>query len=258
MPEAGFHGFPGATIRRRSYAGAVRGIPKLIGYWRLQETTGTAAADELGTHAGTYTGGYTLAQSGPFPGSRSVQFNGSTSYVQIASAVGDSSQRSVAAWVKSSTNQTSKAIFDETQGSGVIHAMTLRTGPNPVAGGLASHLSGGITGSNFSVLAGSTGCPLNDGQWHHVVVVVNETVGVQWSATRTTLYYDGQKVPASIRSDENYAGTSRNAPTVAIAPRIGNAAAASSYWTGYIAEVAIWANALTAADVQRLFAARSR
>src|SRR3954452_6448095 len=44
------------------YPGAVSSTSGLVGYWRLGETSGTAACDSTGAPSGTYTGGYTLGQ----------------------------------------------------------------------------------------------------------------------------------------------------------------------------------------------------
>jgi hypothetical protein len=51
-------------------------------YWRLGETSGTAAADATGNgFTGTYAGGFTLGQPGPFDTNTGTQFNGSTGKV---------------------------------------------------------------------------------------------------------------------------------------------------------------------------------
>jgi len=55
------------------------------GLWMLGETSGTTADNIQGTSArdGTYTGGFTLNQTGPFTGYPGVALNGSTGYVSI-------------------------------------------------------------------------------------------------------------------------------------------------------------------------------
>jgi hypothetical protein len=56
----------------------------LIGRWKLTETSGTTAIDSSPlAKNGTYTGGATLNQAGPYPGagSKAAGFNGSTAYV---------------------------------------------------------------------------------------------------------------------------------------------------------------------------------
>jgi hypothetical protein len=53
-----------------------------IGFWQLNETSGTTAIDSSGHgNNGTYTGGVALSQPGPFAGTTSAGFNGSDSSV---------------------------------------------------------------------------------------------------------------------------------------------------------------------------------
>lgn len=56
--------------------------------WRLNEASGTTAADTLNAVAGTYTGGYSLAEPSLLTSGegRSVDLNGSTGYVPLASS----------------------------------------------------------------------------------------------------------------------------------------------------------------------------
>lgn len=58
--------------------------------WMVDETSGTTADNAEGTASrdGTYTGGFTLNQSGPFSGLSSVDLNGTTGYVAIPYASG--------------------------------------------------------------------------------------------------------------------------------------------------------------------------
>src|SRR5712692_4526714 len=62
-----------------------------VGYWRLDETSGTSAADSSGAHANplTYQGGYTLAtQPGAITGDADpgVTLNGSTGAITATKA----------------------------------------------------------------------------------------------------------------------------------------------------------------------------
>jgi hypothetical protein len=53
-----------------SYASTVLAESSLVGYWKLDETSGTTAVDSKGSHNGTYLGDFSLAQARPpgFPG----------------------------------------------------------------------------------------------------------------------------------------------------------------------------------------------
>lgn len=58
-----------------------------LALWMLDETSGTSAADTTGNgHTGTYEGSPTLGQPGPV--GRSVQLNGSSQYISVATLTG--------------------------------------------------------------------------------------------------------------------------------------------------------------------------
>jgi hypothetical protein len=58
-----------------------------LGYWRLEETSGTVAADSSGHVAdGAYLGGPRLGGTGAFPGSRAVDFDGVDDRIEVAGA----------------------------------------------------------------------------------------------------------------------------------------------------------------------------
>ena len=72
-------------------------------YWRLGETGGTAAADELGANPGTYNN-VSLNQAGTLAcdNNASASFDGTQSYVRVssASAINMSSAVTVELWAK--------------------------------------------------------------------------------------------------------------------------------------------------------------
>lgn len=74
-----------------------------VGYWRLDEPSGTNAADETGSNDGTYANTPTLDQLGVMQdgsGSPSVEFDGGTEYVAIPQAAVDGlSDLSIEAWI---------------------------------------------------------------------------------------------------------------------------------------------------------------
>jgi hypothetical protein len=57
----------------------------IVSYWRLNETTGTTAADSKDGNAGTYKGGFTLGAAGLLQGDSdtAVKFDGSSGYVSV-------------------------------------------------------------------------------------------------------------------------------------------------------------------------------
>jgi hypothetical protein len=72
-----------------AYDTAILAETALLSYWKLDETSGTAATDAKGSITSTYTSGFTLAGEGPegplaLSGDSAVAFNGSTGYVAVA------------------------------------------------------------------------------------------------------------------------------------------------------------------------------
>jgi hypothetical protein len=254
----GVYGLPGTPDPSLSYRGVVRSLPGLIGYWRLQETSGTSAADDLGAHHGTYEGTYTLGETGPFGGAhKAVFFDGTSGRVDLGWVPTNSSKRSVVAWVRATAALPSRRVYDEQAGTGTIWGMYLGTGPNAVAGGVSGHLNGGIAGNNFSRPAGSAASPLNNGLWHHIAVTVDGVSGAVFTAAQTQLYYDGVRVPTGARSDDAYAGTVRNAPTTATTAKIGcGTPETGNFWQGWISEVSLYTSVLSAAQVLQLYRSR--
>jgi hypothetical protein len=57
-----------------------------VSYWRLGESSGTVAVDEMGTNVGTYVGSITLGQTGALVGDAdtSVLFNPADSEITVA------------------------------------------------------------------------------------------------------------------------------------------------------------------------------
>ena len=75
-----------------------------ISYWRLDETSGTTAADQMARNSGTYAGGYTLNAAGGLghDSDTAAHFNGTDARVGVAASasLSPSARVSVEAWVK--------------------------------------------------------------------------------------------------------------------------------------------------------------
>lgn len=78
----GATGATGTSGLTTGYAATIAATTGLIAYWRLGDLTGTTATDNGGTYPGTYTGSFTLAQTGAIFGdaNKAVAMNG-TGYV---------------------------------------------------------------------------------------------------------------------------------------------------------------------------------
>ncbi|HEX8649070.1 MAG TPA: LamG-like jellyroll fold domain-containing protein [Thermoleophilaceae bacterium] len=189
------------------------------------------AADSAGSNHGTYTGGFTLGQSGATSdGDKAVKLDGSTGYVTAPDAnaldLGDS--LSVEAWFKRNATGD-QTLVGKGQNAYVLSItdgkLTLRKGGD-------------------GNIVQSTTTPGADGNWHHVVATKN--------GSNAKIYLDGADVSGSVT----------NPPTLldsADALNIGtNLAGDSGKWNGWVDDVALYTRALSAAEVGRLFKVTTR
>lgn len=193
-----------------------------LSYWRLDETTGTNAADQMGVNALTYTGGYTLNQTpGALTGSGDtdacVLLNGSTGYLagttgqlQIASAI------TLEAWVNPSSNPAVSAIMGK-HSSGSGYDLYVATGTVSFA-------------LNGTVVAGGT---LTVGQWAHIVAT--------WDGATMRVYVDGVQVAS---------GAFAGPLTVSTNPfQLGSTGTGVNTFAGDLDEAAVYTYALTPSQV---------
>jgi hypothetical protein len=199
------------------------------GYWRLGETSGTAAADASGHGStGTYTGGVTLGQAGAISGDadKSALFDGTSGYVSIADAAvlrtPTNNQWSIEAWVYPTSGSGLKEIIRKANdGSGYFLRINNGT--------LESLLN--FTGGYVQRSGGTVGT----GGWHHVVVT--------YDGTTRKHYVDGQL--AASWSD----GATLSFSTQALAIGADPSIPASEFFAGYIDEVAVYPTALSATRI---------
>ncbi|MFJ1709751.1 LamG-like jellyroll fold domain-containing protein [Kitasatospora sp. NPDC088346] len=153
-----------------------------IGYWRLGESEGSAAANNarVTDRAPAQTVDVTWGADGPLGGSadKAASFNGRSSYLELPTrTISGSTQRSVELWFK-------------TAGPGVIltyQNQAMAEPPNNVVPTVYvdanGKLNGQFNGSGGIITSAGT---VNDDAWHHVLL--------SSAQTSTALYLDGQKV----------------------------------------------------------------
>ena len=73
-----------------------------IAYWRLGETSGTTARDEIGAYNGTYYGP-TLGQTGTSPPDKAPLFDGVNDYVDVGCPGAGGTALTLMAWIKPSS-----------------------------------------------------------------------------------------------------------------------------------------------------------
>ncbi|MFI5585467.1 LamG-like jellyroll fold domain-containing protein [Amycolatopsis sp. NPDC051758] len=158
----------------RAYTGALTAADAarlaIAGHWRLDEGTGTTAADDsLDARTATLTGGATWGEG--VVGPHGVVFNGTDASVEAPAPVVDTAQSfSVSAWVKPTT-ATGFRTAVSVDGSTISGFYLQRTADGRFA--FTRRASDGDTASSSAV---ST-LPAQADQWQHVVGVYNRAAG---------------------------------------------------------------------------------
>lgn len=205
-----------------------------VGYWQLDELSGTTASDSSGNgRDGTYQGTYTLGQDGVTPGGYGVQFNGGS--VQIndddvwsASTTGE---LTVEGWIRSSDTNGSLV----SKGAGSNYEWDIHRG----SGGVGTFKVGNLTtdtglGSfSFGALSSTTAS--------HLVATID--------GTSVVVYKNGVQTDSGTLSGSPSNGTAK----VVIADR-GDS---GEPLVGFVDEVAVYPTALSAAQVAAHYGAAS-
>jgi len=213
-----------------------------IGYWRLDELSGTTAFDCVGGNNGSYNStqlgqpGYNLVDT-----HKSARFGflaSQNSYVGgIPIDFGSAANQSftVEAWVKGNVPGTDAGLITKGTGGGG-EQFNLDCG----AGGHAYRFfvrkdDGG------AVLANGNIVPNN--QWQHVVGVLNRSAGY------VAIYVNGISNAASTFPTENYRGLLRTSSAMTIGARQGGTTTYNNQFAGYLQDVAVYNYALSAAQI---------
>lgn len=224
---------PFGTGGNNTYAATVTGAAGLLAYWRLQETSGTSAADSKGTDTGTYTGAPTLGATGPLtvaPTDTGVTFNGSTQYVTASSPTSAVDNFAIECWMKAPASNS--AI--------IVAAANSTSGSDGWGLGFLNNLT--LAGLLFNVVNVSSGYTFTDTNWHHVVMT-------RESGT-LKFYVDGVQTSGTSTSTPVAPGASF---TIAAQVTSGNF---SRFFPGSLSEVAVYNQALSATTVAAHYAAR--
>ncbi len=224
------------------YPSVISATPGLVGYWRLEETTGTTACDATGTSDGTYKGAYTLGQPGAIPNdpdNKAVEFDGNAGFVDVPRKrkldVGDNF--TVEAWVKRNNPGTGRAevIASKQTGAWLLMFEKDHMGDQLV-----------LRQSRRSNIAYSK-VRISDKNWHFVAATKD--------GPDIHLYVDGKDVtdPATIPKCAPPDEASPCPPTLVKGGNvnIGQSAVSdtSSFFDGTIDEVSVFDHALTAQQI---------
>lgn len=200
-----------------------------VAWWRLDETTGTTAADSTGTNTGTYTGSPTLGSTGlavADPGDKSVTFSASTlQYVEAPDA--------------SALNPASlsiEALIDPTTLTGGNHRIVEKGADSQwqiIANGTT--LQWNVIGRT------ALSTPFTDTGRHHVVCTYDSASGVAW------IYVDGRPVATTIATSPGSAPTTTTPLRIAGKP---TGVTASDGFPGQVEHVALYSSALSPMQVK--------
>ncbi|THA22997.1 Teneurin-1 [Streptomyces sp. A1277] len=227
-------------------------------YWRLGETSGTVASDTVDLNQGKFNGLYrnvTLGGTGPLTGStqKAATFNGTTSYVEIPSAPGATpSYTTVSLWFK--TTKAGGVLFyygDKPLSDADPVANTKKNTP-AVYVGTDGKLRGCLAMSPGCMTTIASTATVTDGKWHNVALT--------GAATTQTLYLDGAK-------QGSLAGTINDweQPYISFGAGVNtdgwpamNASDKLGHYSGQIAEVAVYTEALDPSVITAQYRAATR
>lgn len=204
-----------------------------LGYWRLDETSGTSAADSSGNgRTGTYTGGFTLNQTGALvDGNAALLLNGSSGYVTMGdiAAFEFTGAFSVEAWVKFTSTSNFIVSKSLNTAAGWFLGVT-------ASGNVQFFAATAAIATVFNVQSGSA---FNNGLYHHVVATWDGTT----NANGVKLYIDG------VLNAQGTAGAGTIAQNAA--PFLIGAwhTTPASFFGGTVDEVAVYGAELSAARV---------
>jgi len=230
---------PPATV---SYSKAVSETPGLIHYWRFGEASGATLADSAGGAGATLLGGPTLGLPGALGGSAGG-FDGIDDAASAAVNLSTTTDLTVEFWLRWN------AFADDDD-----LAMELTENFNANPGGFL--IDPNSSSESFGVAIGESESRNNAyfarpsaGAWHHYAFVFDTTAA---AAQQIIPYVDGKAVAFSKGASGTGAGPFANAAIYLMSRAGGNL-----FGAGTLDEVAIYDQALTAAQIAGHFAANA-
>ncbi len=222
-----------------------------IGYWRLDEASGTTALDCVGTNNGTYNStqlgqpGYNLLDT--HTSARFGYLATQNSYVGgIPIDFGSQANQSftIETWVKGPAPATDAGIITKGTGSGGEQFNLDCGAGNHAYRFFVRQDDGTVSG------ASSSGVP-SSSQWQHVVGVLNRPAGY------VAIYVNGVSNASGTFPTDNYHGLLRTTSAMSIGSRQSGTGAYDNQFGGYLQDVAVYNYALSAAQIQAHYAAAS-
>jgi len=229
------------------YASAIASTPGLIDYWRLGDAPGTTLTDLVGSHPATAQGGVSLGVAGAIEDepNTAASFDGTSGAASVPLDLTGTSQVTLEFWL----NWSAYANNDQL-------AFEFTPNYNNQGGGFIVDPNAGELGGKFAVGIGREGsrnttyfARPSAGAWHHYALVLNSQAP---AAQQVVPYVDGKAVPFEKPSSGTGAGNFANS-TLYFMSR----AASALFGKGGLDEVALYNRALSAAEVEAHYLART-
>ncbi|HKJ94914.1 MAG TPA: LamG domain-containing protein [Gammaproteobacteria bacterium] len=250
------HAQTDTEIRRRYYRGlgydpyGVEALAlKPLAYWRLDEGTGTTAADETGSHDGTYNGSPTLAGAPLIQTGQAVTFDGTDDYVDVGTLglFGSSmdSGFAFACWLSwSHTDSQRFAGQVNVYNSGIITLLGVNYDVN--LGNSPGQVLFYLRDANDNVVkVASARTDLNDGNPHFYAVTWDG------AATYPALYIDG-KDDTGATSGSGWTGFANYDYPLTIGA-YNNRGSVQDHFAGQLDEFTLFDRELTADEVEKMY-----
>lgn len=208
-----------------------------IGYWRLDETTGTVAYDYWGGRDGVVIAGATNNVAGPRPtpfagfdaSNTAYDLNGGGGRVEVPALNVNKAAITMVAWIKPNGTPDDYDGLVFSRGGGTVAGLDYQTG-----GQLGYHWNDTAETYNWA-----SGLYPVDGQWNFVALVVTPTLG--------TVYLDDG---TGLQSAEN--AVTHGAEEFNGTLRFGADSDTGRFYKGTIDEVVIYDRALSSAEITAL------
>ena len=214
-------------------------IEGLVGYWPMNEGSGTNIFDKKGNNHGTIQGGLTWKTVNDFPGTSSrnvLVFDGNTdNYIEIQNPFNNSQEFTISLWVKPSINDNGYHGFIGKQDGDASSrmpslGMTMINNNLRLDGHSIDKDHQQNVGFNFSDFYTSS---MNG--WVHISWIKD---GNQHRVYRNTQLFDTEEAPDEVDNVDD--------PSTYYIGKVDNS------WTGEIAEVRIWERALSDKEIADL------
>ena len=200
-----------------------------VGCWKLDETSGSTAADSSGSANSASVGGATWTPSGKVQGC--LSFNGTSSYARITRTI--SNDFSIAFWVR--TTQTG-GTGQWWQGKGLVDGEVAGTA-NDFGTALCVGKFAFGTGNPDTTITSVTS--INDGAWHYCVATREQASGT------LKVYVDGLLETTGTGSTQSL--------TAAASLRFGSLQTGQGFFQGSLDEVRVFNRALGHLEIAALY-----